>query len=204
MWVLRNNKHGNTHLQNAFNKYGMDCFSFNILNWATDQDELNRQEIYFIDEYNCLKQEYGYNLREGGSNGKPSKETKRKMSISAKGRIFSNETRLKLSKSKKGKNNPFYGKKHSEEAKRKMSESHKGNDYGRTGKKHSLEHRKNISKSHQGEYPGATYDKSKNPEGNCWRSSIGYKINQKHLMSAPDPISCTIVYLFVWEEIYGK
>ena len=45
---------------------------------------------------------------------KHSEETKRKMSISRKGRIFSEETRRKISEAKKG-------KKLSEEMKRKMS-----------------------------------------------------------------------------------
>lgn len=61
------------------------------------------------------------------------------LSIALTGHIPSKETKLKLSQSKQGKNNPFYGKKHSlatkqkmkkprsEEAKQRMSKSKQGN-----------------------------------------------------------------------------
>ena len=40
--------------------------------------------------------------------------------------VYSEEWKRKMSKAKKGKKNPNYGKHHSEETKRKMSESVKG------------------------------------------------------------------------------
>ena len=46
--------------------------------------------------------------------------------LHGKGRTFSDETRKKISESKKCENNPFYGKTHSEETRRKLSEAHKG------------------------------------------------------------------------------
>ena len=55
-----------------------------------------------------------------------SEETKKKISIANKGRIFSKESNRKNSESHKGKNNHFYNKKHTQETKLKMSESHKG------------------------------------------------------------------------------
>ena len=53
---------------------------------------------------------------------------------------ISEETRLKMSESKKGDKNTFYGKKHSEETKEKISNSHKG-------KKHTEEHRRKVSEN---------------------------------------------------------
>ena len=55
------------------------------------------------------------------------------------------ETKRKISEAHKGKNNPFYGKKHSEESKRKMSLSRKGKS------KSKEENRKN-SESHKGKH----------------------------------------------------
>lgn len=42
------------------------------------------------------------------------------------GRKRSEEAKIKMSKAKKGKNNPLFGQKHSEETKIKISEAKKG------------------------------------------------------------------------------
>ena len=86
-----------------------------------------------------------------------SEEAKMKMSESKKGKNnsmygkhHSEETKKNMSESKKGKNNPMYGKHHSEEAKKNMSESHKGKQAGKNnpmyGKHHSEETKKKMSK----------------------------------------------------------
>ena len=54
-----------------------------------------------------------------------SEESKRKMSEAAKGRKHTEETRRKMSEARKGKNNPNFGKSFSEETKRKLSEAAK-------------------------------------------------------------------------------
>lgn len=59
----------------------------------------------------------------------PSLETRRKMREARKHHIFTPETRLKLSKSLSGKNNPMYGKKASDETKAKMSAKQKGENH---------------------------------------------------------------------------
>lgn len=67
------------------------------------------------------------------------------------GKVFSEETRKKMSESKKGEFmgelNPFYGKRHSEESKKKMSESRKGELHPMFGKRHSEETKKKMSES---------------------------------------------------------
>lgn len=57
---------------------------------------------------------------------KLSESHKQKISIANKGRIVLEETRNKMSKSKKGKKPPNFGKPHSEKSKLKMSLSKKG------------------------------------------------------------------------------
>lgn len=55
-----------------------------------------------------------------------SKNSKEKMSISAKKKIISEETRKLMSEQRKGKNNSFYGKTHSEETIEKIIAANKG------------------------------------------------------------------------------
>lgn len=58
---LRNNIHINTHLQNAYNKYGKDSFIFHILEICTP-DRLFEIEQYYLDalnpHYNVSKSSY--------------------------------------------------------------------------------------------------------------------------------------------------
>ena len=60
---LKNGKHHNVKLQNAWNKYGEDNFEFGVLE-ECEPDKLNERETYWIEHYDSLKN--GYNLSEGG------------------------------------------------------------------------------------------------------------------------------------------
>lgn len=60
---LRQNKHDNLYLQNAYNKYGEDNFVFNIL-CKCDFNELDDKEIFYIKQYDSYNN--GYNLTQGG------------------------------------------------------------------------------------------------------------------------------------------
>lgn len=57
---------------------------------------------------------------------KHTKETKRKISFAAKDRVFSEETRHKISQACMGEKNGHYGKHHSIEARRKIAAAHRG------------------------------------------------------------------------------
>lgn len=72
-------------LKNAIKKYGKDCFCVEVL-WESDactQSELDTKEIEFIKDVNTLHPN-GYNLTLGGSGGRHSDETKRKLSEKSK------------------------------------------------------------------------------------------------------------------------
>ena len=71
---------------------------------------------------------------------KHSEESRQKNSLAHKGKHPSAETRKKLSESRRGENNPFYGKHHSEESRQKNSLAHRG-------KHHSAEHRQKIAEA---------------------------------------------------------
>jgi hypothetical protein len=114
--------------------------------------------------------EGGYNLTWGGDGGVLSEETKQKISIATKGkkkperteehkrkirelktgRKHTEESKLKMSLSHKGKPSGGLGRRHSEEAKKKMSEAHKKI----RGHKHSEETKKKISMNIKGKNLG--------------------------------------------------
>ena len=57
--ALRRNTHKNSHLQNAYNKYGEESFVFNILETCNKEECLNREQIYLD---NIDKNSYNINL----------------------------------------------------------------------------------------------------------------------------------------------
>lgn len=63
---LNNNKHENLHLQESYNKYGEDNFSFEII-CKCGKDELNDKEVYYINKFKSYMPENGYNLTKGGN-----------------------------------------------------------------------------------------------------------------------------------------
>ena len=81
---LNGNRHHNIYLQRAWNKYGEKIFNFYILE-ECDISILDSRESYYINMFDCLNNKCGYNIESGGNtNKKISKDTKDKMSQSAK------------------------------------------------------------------------------------------------------------------------
>lgn len=126
-------RHSCVKLSNAIMKYGDIQFSIGLITVCSTQEVADYWERYFISQYDSIVK--GYNISEGGSNGKHSEETKRKIGAIHKGKIVSSETRLKMSKANIGKSHP-----HSEETKRKMSVTRKGGHF-------SVEHKKRLSEA---------------------------------------------------------
>ena len=62
---LRKDEHDNPHLQDAWNKYGANAFTFEVLEFAEDYNE---REKYYIKLYNSTDITYGYNILDGGEN----------------------------------------------------------------------------------------------------------------------------------------
>ena len=119
--------HYNEHLQRAWNKYGKDNFSFDVLEYC-DIPELDELERKYISDLNTIDDRFGYNSQTGGHEGKQ----------------LSEETKRKISELTRGKNNPMYdihlfgekngmyNKNHSEESKQLMGET-KSKIYNSTG-----------------------------------------------------------------------
>ena len=159
---LRNKKHINTILQKAWNKYGEDNFSFEIVE-ECKLENLFETEQKYIDTcgyYNIgLKASGGDNISKN-PNKKTIVENIKKGLKLWRDSLSDKERKEKLSKPldknpnwrngssfiycecgkrigygntycikctpRNGKNNPFFGKQHSEETKKKLSESRKG------------------------------------------------------------------------------
>lgn len=138
-------------LRNAIQSHGKENFSIELL-WEGEctQEQLDEYEIELIGLFDTLDPN-GYNLKEGGSGGKhslesrqkmsealtnPSPETRMKRSMALSGRIVSEETKKRQSESHKGK--PI-----SEETKQKISGALKGRIL-------TPEHRLKLSESLKG------------------------------------------------------
>lgn len=62
---FQKNKHHNPHFQKSWNKYGKDNFKFEIIE-ECEENELNKNEQYWINFYNSFDSNLGYNLTNGG------------------------------------------------------------------------------------------------------------------------------------------
>lgn len=103
----------NTLIVRALSRYGMENFSWIILEYTTPDNVINCEQKWIF----SLKPEYNINLVAGNSSGyKHTLESKIKMRKMRLGRKHSEETKQFMSESRKGVNNPFYGKTHSEKS----------------------------------------------------------------------------------------
>lgn len=183
---LNNGEHYNEHLQRAWDKYGEENFSFDIIE-ECEIDKLNEREIYWIAFYDSFhNKDNGYNQNEGGcgSRGyKFSEESRNKMKLShydCRGKLnpmygksvkdFMTEEEIGRWKSNisiavSGDNNPFYGRNHSEKTKRKIGEHNKNMwktmKHPNTGMKYSPERLKQMSDIMKGKFVGDKNPNSK-------------------------------------------
>lgn len=59
--ALKKQKHRNAHLQNAWNKYGEENFTFLLIENTSNENACVREQFY-LDTYKSFKREIGYNL----------------------------------------------------------------------------------------------------------------------------------------------
>ena len=76
-----------TPIDMAIRKYGIESFDVSTIDHASSMDELNEKERFWIKYYNSLSPN-GYNLEEGGRNGRKSQSTRKKVSAANKGRFL--------------------------------------------------------------------------------------------------------------------
>lgn len=107
IYLLRNkSKDENRYLINAWHKYGEDKFEYFVLEYLEfDEQLLKERELFWIETYNAIDRNIGYNLRKDSSTNM----------------ICHEETRKLQSENSKGKNNPNFGNHWSKEKKEYMS-----------------------------------------------------------------------------------
>lgn len=105
--ALKLNKHDNSHLQRAWLRYGEVAFSFEVIERVPKDEDLIRQEQFWIDYFKLMGYEL-YNQRLVASNNLGLKyphkeETKQRISASLTGKPKSLEHIAKVSQALKGK-----------------------------------------------------------------------------------------------------
>lgn len=68
--ALEEKTHCNIYFQRAYNKYGKEAFTFQILTFC-NRSELDKYEKHFMDIYKSFKPSKGYNIQYFDENGKP-------------------------------------------------------------------------------------------------------------------------------------
>lgn len=167
----------NPYFSKAINKYGWNNIRHEVLFEGLSKEEAELKEIELIKSHNSNDKNFGYNLTNGGNCiGTHTEEIKKKMSIG-----------------KRGKLNPFYGKKHKAISKKQMSLT-------RTGVKLTDEHRRKISESMLGEkhwFYGKTFsDEHKRKLSlahsgakNHWYGTEGYWKDKQHSNETKEKMS---------------
>ena len=89
-------------LHKAIRKYGPENFDIQRLGVAATEDDLNRLEEMWILATGACKREFGYNLKTGGSQGRPTPEVIEKIRAKNTGRKLSEEHRRRMSAARKG------------------------------------------------------------------------------------------------------
>lgn len=142
---LRNGTHDCIHLQRAWNKYGEDCFKFEIVEQLNDRSELYPAEQKWLD--NHFKQSYFYNVSPNADSPMRNATPEMRAHLSEKSKAWF-----------KNNDHPRKGYKFTKEEIQRSSEYHKGLCAGekhyRYGKTVSEETRKKIGDTQRGKPKG--------------------------------------------------
>jgi group I intron endonuclease len=197
IWYLKEGKHHSCHLQSAWNIYGEQNFTFEIIQEVSNPEHLLAYEQVYLDYYKSHEREKGYNVcKVAGSHlgmkhseeakqkiseihkgKKLSEEHKKKIGEVHKGKIVSEETRRKIGEASRGRN---VGRKHSEEARTKIGEAKKKmseetrKKMSEAKKKMSEETKKKIGEARKGKIS------SEETRRKIGEASRGRNVGRKH------------------------
>lgn len=124
-----------TYFHNAIRKYGINHFSFEVLETVYSDNKtelihkLNNLERYYIQKYDTKNKNKGYNLINGGdgiSGYRLTPEHKAIVSKTHKVKSLSDEHKARISEFMRSDKNPNRGKQLNDETKRKLRDANKG------------------------------------------------------------------------------
>lgn len=93
----------NPLFHNAIQKYGWNCFDHEIIATGLTEEEACHMERFLISSLYLQNDQFGYNLKDGGTECTLTEDTKIKIGNALRGRVQSNEVRTKQSEAHKGK-----------------------------------------------------------------------------------------------------
>lgn len=138
-------------LQRKISAHGADAFEVEHVASATSFENLKALEIILIDQFGTFSPG-GFNLTRGGEGVlglRFSEETLRRLGEARRGRVWTEEQKLRLRKTRSRTPHPFLGRQHTPEARAKVSKKRKGVSVGEKnhffGRKHTPETIKRIS-----------------------------------------------------------
>ena len=156
--TLKTNKHCNILLQRAYDKYGADCFTYEILHVCETEEEAQKYELSYLEDENI--RDKLYNLHYNSSGGDMLTYHPNREEIIEKINKTQKEQISKMTKEERqakwgqnGEKNGMYGRTHTDEVKQLISNLHKGNTYN-LGSKASQETKQYLSKIRKGKYTG--------------------------------------------------
>jgi len=162
-WKSGKSYYYNLHFKRSIDKYGWDSFKHYVLISGISKQIAEETEILFISTLKSNKDDYGFNISNGGfSNGKHSEQTRKKLSKSLKGKPshmkgkhLSQEAKDKISKANSGRivsqdlrehlSCVMKGREKSEITRKRLSESLSGRKLSESHKQHMRE--ANIGKN---------------------------------------------------------
>lgn len=147
--TLKGGSHCNILMQRAYEKYGSDCFTYEILQECETEEEAKNIELSYLEDltirdklYNLHYNSSGGDLMTHHPNKKEIIERMKNTQKEKVGKMTKEERQKKWGQN--GEKNGMYGRTHTDEVKRLCSEMHKGNIY-RLGKKASQETKDKMS-----------------------------------------------------------
>ena len=148
--TLRGGYHCNIRMQRAYEKYGSDCFDYEILQECETEEEAKNVELSYLEDLTI--RDKLYNLHYNSSGGDmltfhPDREQiieKRAIEQKKRNSELTQEEYKRRFCTKTGEKNGMYGRTHTNEVKKLFSEMHKCNTYC-LGKKASQETKDKLS-----------------------------------------------------------
>ncbi len=132
--TLKNNSHCNILMQRAYNKYGSECFSYEILHECENIEEATNLELSYLQD--LAVRDKLYNLHYNSTGGDLITHHPNKEQIIERMKKTQKEQISKMTKEERqekwgqpGEKNGMYGKTHTDEVKQIYSNLHKGNTY---------------------------------------------------------------------------